>query len=151
MSKFDLEKALNGEPVVLRDGTKAFIRHYETELEKAPPLIGFRVRGDSVYSLQWTECGDYYWSNDESDFDIIGMWTESPEFEHWDKLNDHIKYIAKDSDGRWFGYSRKPSKDEEGWKIAQRLGAFYSLVGSNPNLFPNCYWKNSLIERPKND
>lgn len=151
MSKFDLERALKGEPVVLRDGTKAYIRHHETELDAADSLIGYKVRGGAVDALQWTESGRYYWDEEVSSLDIVGMWVEPLVFEHWDLLNEDIKYLAKDGDGRWFGYSRKPSKDEEGWGIVQRVGGFYSLVGLNPDLFPECPWGHSLIERPKND
>lgn len=150
MSKFDLERALAGEPVVLRNGLKAYIRHHETELDAAPPLLGFFVRGGSLGLGQWAECGKHYWSDGESDYDIVGMWVEPPVFEHWGLLRDDIKYLAKDRDNRWYGYGRKPTKDENEWDMP-RFGGFYPLVSLNPTLFPECDWEHSLMERPEND
>lgn len=38
---FDLQAALNGEPVMLRGGTKAYVRHCETEFNIPYPLMGW--------------------------------------------------------------------------------------------------------------
>ena len=147
MIKFDLEKALAGEPVVLRNGLKAYVRHHETELECAPPLSGFFVRGGSLGVGQWDKLGGNYWSIGESAYDIVGMWIEPPKFEYWDLLNEYIKYIAKDNDGRWFGYKIKPFIGKfKRWDVADHV--YYPLSSLNPSVFPECNWENSLIERP---
>lgn len=76
---FDLEKALAGEPVMLRNGSKACV------LSKLPknldfnyipdlPLIG--LEKGSLKFIYWTEDGRTSTINDETPIDIIGMWKE---------------------------------------------------------------------------
>lgn len=146
---FDLEKALKGEPVVLRNGTKAYIRHYETELDTSDPLVGYVVRRGMADQFQWME-GGHYWSDGESEYDIVGMWVEPIVFDHWHILIEDVKYLAKDRDGDWIGYGEKPSKEEGIW-AAQSLDGYYSVESLNPTLFPECDWENSLIKRPENE
>lgn len=152
MSKFDLEKALKGEPVVLRNGLKAYIRHHETQVKTMFPLIGYVSNGlIAGKGVSWTEDGRYYWSDDDkSAYDIVGMWPEPLEFEHWGLLREDIKYLAKDRDNRWYGYGRKPTKDENEWDVP-RFGGCYPLASLNPTMFPECDWKHSLMERPENE
>lgn len=79
LKPFDLQAALRGEPVMLRDGSKAFVRHYEAE-QKVDD--GFRLWGVVVY--EWSTCTVITWSTqgrfdgglDDGGLDIIGMWTE---------------------------------------------------------------------------
>ena len=143
---FDLQKALRGEPVVLRNGEKAYVRHMEQDVKSAHPLSGYTYKGAA---LNWTESGRYYESTD-SVADIVGMWVEPPVFEHWGLLREDIKYLAKDRDNRWYGYGRKPTKGENEWDVP-RFGGCYLLSSLNPTLFPECDWKHSLMERPEND
>ncbi|VTU08621.1 Uncharacterised protein [Actinobacillus porcinus] len=74
---FNLEKALAGEPVMLRNGSKACV------LSKLPknldfnyipdlPLIG--LEKGSLKFIYWTEDGRTSTINDETPIDIIGMW-----------------------------------------------------------------------------
>lgn len=86
MKEFDLEKALAGEPVLLRDGRKAIIFH------RIPDEYKYSGEGDVVYKLRgmtftkegyindasesWTLDGVYDLSIDDSPDDIIGMWEE---------------------------------------------------------------------------
>lgn len=150
MNKFDLEKALAGEPVVLRNGFKAYVRHRETELVSTPLLMGFYLIGDSFGVGKWAECGANYWSIGETDYEIVGMWIEPPKFEYWHLLNEDIKYIAKDSDGRWFGYKIKPFIGKfKRWDVADHV--CYPLSSLNPSVFPDCDWEHSLIGRPENE
>lgn len=84
IKKFDLKAALNGEPVMLRNGQKAIIYycvHDNFKLdEKTPdtfPLKGmvFDEKGyldDS--SVTWRRSGRFRYSEDE--WDIVGMWKE---------------------------------------------------------------------------
>src|SRR5690625_5370083 len=78
---FDLEKALQGHPVVLRNGKKAYVRHYEKELDALFPLIGYIVndRGKVEDVCSWKDNepnvkGAY--ANLEDGTDIVGMWQE---------------------------------------------------------------------------
>lgn len=148
---FDLQKALRGEPVVLRDGRKAYIRHHETQVKTNYPLIGYVADGKTEgYVMSWTEDGRCFWDQEESVSNIVGMWSEPLVFEHWGLLRDDIKYLAKDRDNRWYGYGRKPTKDENEWDMP-RFGGCYPLASLNPTMFPECDWKHSLMERPEND
>jgi hypothetical protein len=79
---FDLQEALNGAPVKLRNGRKAFVMY---DLRKYPSLLestGFKplngiVLGDDENDggrVEWGELG----ANERIQFDIVGMW-EAPE------------------------------------------------------------------------
>ena len=79
MKQFNLEKALAGEPVVLRNGKKAFI--FKNVLDTSIlnfkldyPLIGM-VHNDATVRC-WTIDGRISMRNDCADGDIIGMWEE---------------------------------------------------------------------------
>lgn len=82
MKPFNLEAALEGEPVVLRDGRKAFItcdlRHYFKNSKSVKKLVGIVASIDdpnSFYgSARWFDSGEYSETDDE--LDIIGMWEE---------------------------------------------------------------------------
>jgi hypothetical protein len=82
---FNLEAALAGEPVMLRNGNKAFVRHHETEQEVADD---FRIWG--VVTFGWGECtvtswtvhGEKTFANSLSiaiqrGYDIVGMYPTS--------------------------------------------------------------------------
>ena len=148
MIKFDLEKALAGEPVVLRNGLKAYVRHHETQVKTKLPLIGYVDHGGTVGEVvSWTVDGRYYWSHEDSVYNIEGMWIEPLEFDYWHLLNKEIKHLAQDSDGRWFGYKIKPFIGKfKRWEVADHV--CYPLSSLNPSLFPDCDWEHSLIERP---
>ena len=85
MKEFDLEKALAGEPVKLRDGSKAFIIgriptgfKNATGGENAGPLRGFLVKEGNVivHPLRsWGLEGNCI-SEGTSGYDIVGMWEE---------------------------------------------------------------------------
>lgn len=70
---FDLQAALNGEPAMLRDGSKAFIRWHETELnvEEQYKLVGYTSTGEM---LAWREDGRFAGRAVETYKDIIGMY-----------------------------------------------------------------------------
>lgn len=82
MKKFNLDAALNGEPVMLRNGKKAFVvydlRNYPVLMGKLgkKPLNGivFNEDGDECkyIDVEWNEAG----SNASVQFDIIGKWEE---------------------------------------------------------------------------
>lgn len=148
MSKFDLERALKGEPVVLRDGTKAYIRHHETQVKTAYPLIGYMADVKTEGNIMsWAEDGRAFWDREGSVGDIVGMWTEPLKFEYWHLLNEDIKYLAKDWGGEWYGYEGKPTLNPlNRWSTT---GGYSTMRNLNKSIFPDCDWKNSLIERPE--
>ena len=86
MKEFNLDAALNGEPVKLRNGNKALICYklsrYFKFWDGSP--INFNICGyilnsnDDITMLNtaWTEDGKWTIDEAESDRDIIGMWEE---------------------------------------------------------------------------
>lgn len=85
MKPFDLEKALAGEPVVLRDGHKAIVYYcvpdeIKLDDEGTPetfPLKGMKFDQDGYLlnsSVEWRKDGRF--RSSESDSDIVGMWEE---------------------------------------------------------------------------
>jgi hypothetical protein len=82
MKKFDLKAALSGEPVMLRNGKKAFVvydlRNYPTLMGKLgkKPLNGIVLNEDGdkckYIDVEWNEAG----SNASVQFDIIRMWQD---------------------------------------------------------------------------
>lgn len=84
MKPFDLEKALAGEPVKLRDGRKAYVLADTRDLFSYNLsyrcLVGVcsTVDNNNAYSgkMTWRYNGEYYNRLGESDYDIVGMWEE---------------------------------------------------------------------------
>lgn len=86
MKEFNLEAALNGEPVKLRNGNKAFICYklsrYFKYWDGSP--INFNICGYilnsnndiTMLNTAWKEDGKWTIDEVESDRDIIGMWEE---------------------------------------------------------------------------
>lgn len=86
MKEFNLDEALNGEPVKLRGGNKAFICYKLSRDFKywdGSP-INFNVcgyilnfNGDiAMLNTAWKEDGKWVMDETKSDRDIIGMWEE---------------------------------------------------------------------------
>nr|DAM39488.1 MAG TPA: hypothetical protein [Bacteriophage sp.] len=82
MKEFNLEAALNGEPVILRNGIKAVVKYnLLNEVEKLEardaeyPLIGYRFDGIYINTTSWSLTGkSVHFATME--YDIIGMWEE---------------------------------------------------------------------------
>lgn len=76
LKSFDLQEALSGKPVRLRDGAKAYVRYHETELPVAADmrLMGYLLSGSR---MAWCENGDYYMTGSGADYDIIGMYPQT--------------------------------------------------------------------------
>lgn len=76
LKPFDLEAALKGEPVMLRNGQKAFVRHHETELStKIDQILLGYIEEYSLWA--WCEDGASSGHGCESPHDIIGMYPET--------------------------------------------------------------------------
>lgn len=79
MKEFDLEAALNGEPVMLRNGEKAYIFKniqdtHILDFKVDYPLIGMMHNHAPVQT--WSLDGRISLVSDYSNGDIIGMWEE---------------------------------------------------------------------------
>lgn len=89
MKPFNLEKALAGEPVQLRDGRKAKLIFkipdelvFSGGLRQEYPLLGFiyKRNGELHHTKEyWSLDGGYMLGSDEDELDIVGLWEESLE------------------------------------------------------------------------
>lgn len=78
LKPFDLQAALKGKPVMLRNGQKAYVRHHETEarIKNSCQLLGFAENKD-VNFTEWR-----WWTQEGicigvDVFDIVGMWPKT--------------------------------------------------------------------------
>lgn len=86
MKQFNLEKALAGEPVKLRKGSKAYVLakipdnlKYDEGKEVPYPLIGIIMDKDGYIAdshMCWTLKGGCYFTNEPLHNDIVEMWEE---------------------------------------------------------------------------
>lgn len=141
--EFNLKEALAGEPVVLRNGMKAYIRHHETQFVVKYPLVGIVCDSPCEFYDYWCENGRHI-KSDETSCDIIGMWREPLEFKHWDALLPEIKFIAKNENGAWLCHLSKPELLEG---LGLWGGSGYYRINGLADL-PDVDWRHSLIERP---
>ena len=88
MKPFDLEKALAGEPVQLRDGRRAEVDFkipdelvFSSGLRPEYPLLGFiyKRNGELHHIKYWSLDGGYMLGSDEDELDIVGLWEEREE------------------------------------------------------------------------
>lgn len=114
LKPFNLEKALQGEPVMLRNGEKALIQYNILDFIKdgieftgVLPLKGFRyseVKGiTKIYTEEWAITGESY-PDTKSDNDIVGMW-EEPTEPKLKELSDVVlppKALRKPKEGMWY-------------------------------------------------
>lgn len=77
---FNLEKALAGEPVMLRNGSKAYVKFVmPSEYKGKYPLNGYITNpysSDVLDPEQWTMEGKEYNDGNPYDYDIISMWKD---------------------------------------------------------------------------
>ncbi|WP_424411178.1 pyruvate kinase [Pasteurella sp. PK-2025] len=85
MKEFDLEKALAGEPVVLRNGNKAFVKFVlENPLLEDDQVAGFHIDKEGKEEVtSWSKNGIHI-PNINGMYDIIGMWEEPRQRVHLD-------------------------------------------------------------------
>ncbi|OOF81812.1 hypothetical protein [Rodentibacter caecimuris] len=74
---FDRTRALDGEPVLLRDGSKAFVTSVNNLPDSLPnyAIIGYSFNGIHAEFLHWHFNG-LVEKDDISETDIVGMWKE---------------------------------------------------------------------------
>lgn len=147
MEPLDIEKALHGRPVRLRNGEKAYIRYREVELRNCMELVGYRELNSGAYVLaRWIKDGESALSED---LDIVGMWKAAPlVFLYWGEINREFNYIAKDRDGEWWAYAEKPKMDDISYD-SRRGTDSVSLRALSAKVFPDCDWNESLMSRPR--
>lgn len=82
MKKFDLKAALNGEPVMLGNGQKAYIKYNLLDDIKSLnvkvgmyPLVGYRLECNYINNTSWNVLGIAKYRATR-EYDIIGMWEE---------------------------------------------------------------------------
>jgi hypothetical protein len=79
-----------------------------------------------------------------SDIDLIAEWTDPVEIP-WSDYPTWCKWVAMESDGRWFGYSDKPTQSCAIWSGD-------AVVKIHPEYTPRNFtghWIESLFERPQ--
>lgn len=80
LKPFDLEAALKGEPVMMRNGKKAFVRHHEAEQPVGTSWSLWGVVSDydgTVALTTWSKDGAYAIDGGIDGFDIIGMYPKT--------------------------------------------------------------------------
>lgn len=117
MKEFNLDAALNGEPVMLRNGEKAYIKYnLLDELENieardaAFPLIGYRLYGNYVSTTSWELSGkSIHWATMK--YDIVGMFEETKKQISIEDLPKPFK--PKDGEPFYYSYHGKIYCDHE--------------------------------------
>ena len=124
MKEFDLKAALNGEPVILRNGRKAFVmydlRNYPDLIDKlgGKPLNGIVFNEDeSIYTnIEWNEFG----ANTLVQYDIMGI-LEEPKI----SIKDLPKpFKPKDDEPFYYIYCGKIYCDHE---YSERFSTYRSF------------------------
>ena len=143
--------------MVLRDGSKAYVRYWEKEYKTPYPLFGCSVNADSseIYTESWAYDGSYISDQSPNGSDIIGLWQEpAPVFEYWHLLKEDYVAIAMDKDGAWRAYSQHVPYVSERHSIWLFDGAdCYSISDLfTQDALPNVSdWRQSLILRPERE
>ncbi|MDW0618579.1 pyruvate kinase [Mannheimia haemolytica] len=82
MKPFDLNKALAGEPVKLRNNDKAFVKYLISDDyirdNKDHQVQGYTVDEENVFlsEVSWTVSGSHFNDGTIAQYDIVGMWEE---------------------------------------------------------------------------
>ncbi|MDY6216693.1 hypothetical protein [Actinobacillus porcinus] len=72
---FDLNRALNGEPVLLRNGAKAFVK-FQLNKPDDDVLVGYVTDGNVDNLCRWWLDGVSVLGDGNEHCDIVGMWQE---------------------------------------------------------------------------
>ncbi|MDW0697833.1 hypothetical protein P2I45_13430, partial [Mannheimia haemolytica] len=82
MKPFDLNKALAGEPVKLRNNDKAFVKYLISDDyirdNKDHQVQGYTVDEENVFlsEVSWAVSGSHFNDGTIAQYDIVGMWEE---------------------------------------------------------------------------
>ena len=143
-----LDSALRGSAVICESGSTAYVRFMEDSLTTEPILVGLVQESDGkYYTHSWDISGRSLASCCEpSNYNIVAI--KPLIFNHWKYLIPSIVAIAKDSDGKWCGYTSVPTKHADSHWVGSHT-PYYGLSALNLE-FPECNWQDSLILRYPN-
>lgn len=84
MEAFDLKKALEGQPVKLRNGSKAYIKYrvddnpeITQKRDLVCPLVGYWIKDGYMYDIKWSLKGEAHFAVNSSPYSIESMWQGS--------------------------------------------------------------------------
>ena len=147
--EFDLEKALEGEPIALRlVASSETLRAYVTKSSVALGTYVIETERMDARVFDGIPKGESFQLGLER-YVIVGMWRIPLKFDHWEAVHPRWNALAKDQDGfAWF-YETSPTAGENIWlmNIGENMGD--ASVFRHSKEFFECDWKDSLIERPK--
>lgn len=131
LKPFDLKAALNGEPVMLRNGRKAYVRHHETELDVPAnyKLLGY-IEG--MGQVAWREEG-FYLGEESHYYDIIGMYQKTRIINGFEVPAPETK--SPDRDTRYFTASHASAEFSSA--ITWKNGEFDNLLLERGLVFLN--------------
>lgn len=124
MKPFDLEKALAGEPVKLRNGNKAYVKYMLHAPRSTYPVRGYRLsrNGEFEHTSAWTELGKFSDYDDLHELDIIGMWQESRP-----RVQLDLPAPLKSLDGLTIVYCPVLDKDMQG-NVISKIYEFHEVI-----------------------
>lgn len=77
MKPFNLEIALAGKPVLLKDGSRAYVKFVmPNSTFKNSEIVGYRFNNGKHEIVSWSIDGEYY-PDSKCNFDIMGMYFET--------------------------------------------------------------------------
>jgi hypothetical protein len=130
-----------------KDGTP--VRIYATDGGGKFPVHGAVFNKDDCRwtILTWTITGSLYLTGDEHGLDLdLSDWKEKIP---WDCLRPEIKVVARDDDGRWFGYLEEPELKMDGqYKIWRSEIMNCPLKAITMPQGPSD-WKEAIARRPE--
>lgn len=156
--KFDLDKALAGAPVKLRDGAKAYLladaRQLQVQGKVEYPIVALVTYDNGrMFTSNFTEEGHEYEDCDGNN--IVSMWVEpTPVFNHWDAVDPKWKFIAADPDGTINLYRVAPhislNRHNEREEWVYDSDSMYIAHKNVTGILSYEYtdWRTSLVERP---
>lgn len=115
MKPFDLEKALAGEPVLLRSGHTAYVVNRRPDHlvgDAADELIGWK---DGGHALSWSVSGRTY-TDSLSALDIIGM--APVKQKHWMAVHTNGR-TTYHYDSKEKLMNNHPQYDKPGWQVIE--------------------------------
>jgi len=141
MEPFNLERALAGELVVLRNGEKAEILMHSDRPGIDKPIVGLVDRDGGIFWswCNWGVCGKFWPSSeDESHLDIVGMCPQdSTPFTSSNK--------TESSDGSTADYYQLP----DGATELQHLISARNMNAQIGEIFRSCYRYGLVSHSPK--
>lgn len=123
---------------------------YRTDAGGSEPVHGAYEHTDGDWAIVTHSKDGSFVNGRISNFDIISEWTDKPDCSTlWPLLPPWIKWVAMDSDKRWWGYSLEPAlpKISDSWQ-GNNTECFCTRI--HPDYAPTFTddWKDSLCERP---